>query len=304
MGVLDDAAEELVKKILPFSGLLDEVKERLDELDGEVDGLQKQLDAEWDELEEKANAFIARVNDEREKLEQKADKAAEELAELKGSVETAQGELEAEMDGAQAQLKAFADAVGPLDDDVEALVAGHLEKPGDDVASRAEALVREIELTVNDTRSNLESAVTQALQTTSVTVDLWAADVVKAASVSEARLDRAYQDFAVRLAEGGDLVSSGIFKAVTENLEATVEHAMEECDKAHDAKLDEMQEVIDAIKQQLEELDSTVEKAGQTMEKAGEALEDALGDLKGEILGAQKELDKMEKFLGRYTFTQ
>jgi predicted nucleic acid-binding Zn-ribbon protein len=304
MGVLDDAAEELVKKILPFSGLLDDVKERLDELDGDLDGLQKQLDTEWDELEEKASAFIARVNDEREKVEQKADKAGEALSELKGAVETAQGQLEGEMDGAQAELKALSDAVGPLDDDMETLVAGHLEKPGDDVASRAEALVREIELTVKDTQASLESAVTKALQTTALTVDMWAESVLKAASESEARLDRAYQDFAVRLAEGGDLVRSDIFQAVTENLDATVVHAAEECDKAHDAKLDDMQQVIDAIKQQLGELENTVEGAGEKMEAAGEALESALGELKGEILGAQKELDKMEKWLARYTFTQ
>ena len=99
------------------------------ELDGDVDALQKQLDAEFEELEEKANAFIARVNDEREKVEQKADQAAQALAGLKGSVETAQGQLEAEMDGAQAELKGFADAVAPLDDDVEALVANAAGRP-------------------------------------------------------------------------------------------------------------------------------------------------------------------------------
>lgn len=304
MGVLDDAAEELVKKILPFSGLLDEVKERLDELDDEIDGLQKELDGEWEELETKANAFIARVNDEREKLEQKGDQAGQALTELKTAVETAQGQLESEMDGAQAELKAFTDAVAPLDDDVETLVAAHLEKPGDDVAERAEALVREIDLSINETRSHLESAVTRALQTVASTVDLWAEDMLKAAGESEARLSRAYQEWAVRMAEGGDLVSEHIFEALSTNLGATVDHALEECDKAHDAKLDEIQELIDALKQQLEELETTVGEAEETVEASGEALEGALQDLKSEILGAQKKLDNMEKFLGRYTFTQ
>jgi chromosome segregation ATPase len=304
MGVLDDAAEELVKKILPFSGLLDDVKERLDELDDDVDTLQKQLDAEWDELESKANAFIARVNEEREKVEQKSDQATEALGQLKGDVQAAEGQLESEMDGAQAELKAFADTVGPLDDAVESLVAGHLETPGDGVADRAQALVGEIEMSVNETRSHLQSAVTQSLESITGTLDLWLNSVTTAAAESEARLDRAYQDFAVRLAEGGDLVSEHIFDAVTENLEATVEFAGEECEKAHDEKLDEMQELIDALKQQLEELESTIGTSEESIESSGEALSSALADLRSEIQGAQKELDKMEKFLGRYTFTQ
>lgn len=304
MGVLDDAAEELVKKMLPFSGLLEEARERFDELDGEIEGLQKTVDEEWDSLEEKANAFIARVNEEREKLEKKSDEAVQALADLKSAVDTAEGDLEAEMDGVQDEVKAFTDAVEPLDDDVESLVAGHAEAPGDGLAEQAEALVREIDLELNETKMHLETSVTRGLQTVAVTVDMWAADVLKAASESQARLDRAYQDFAIRLAEGGDLVAAGLFESTRANLDRTVEHAMEECEKAHHAKLDDLQEVIDALKQQLGELATTVEAAENTIETAGESLESALKDLKGEVLGAQKQLDRMEKFLGRYTFTQ
>lgn len=304
MTQLDDAAEELVKKMLPFSGLLDEVKERFDEMDGEIEDLQKQLDAEWDELETKANAFIARVEEERQKLEAKGDEAGQALANLTSAVETAHDELETEMDGAQAELKAFTDAVAPLDDDVEGLVATHAEGPSEGLADAAEALVREIDGAINETRRDLEATVTQGLQRVAVTVGMWADDVLKAGTEGQGRLDRAYQEWAIKMAEGADLVCEHIFEALRENVDLTVEHAAQECDKAHDEKLDDFQQVIDTVKEKLEELETVVEAAEKSIEGSGDALENGLKELRSEVLGAQKQLDKMEKFLGRFTFTQ
>jgi predicted nucleic acid-binding Zn-ribbon protein len=304
MGALDDAAEELVKKLMPFTQQLGEVKDRFDELDDDLKQMREKIDGEWDALSAKAREFIGKVQEEQGALGRKCDEAGRALADLKTRTATGRGELQAETDDLQGQIRALQQAIDPLDADVESHVANQSEAVMEALAATAGEVIGEIDLELADVKQFLEQSVVQAFESMHLVIDTWAKGLVKAAEEGEARLDRAYQEWAVKLAEVGDSVGKQLFKAAQQNADKTVEHALAECRTAHEEKLQDTAEAVEALAGLLGELKTAIDGAENTVESGAKKLDKGMDEMKDAILDAQKDLDKMEKFLAKYTFAQ
>ena len=266
MATLEDAAEELVVKLRGLEAEIAESDQKLETLRGRMETAKHDVEADWTELTEKVESFLNKVHEEEGQLDQRGEDAVQQLTEAHNDL----GENATEAHNAIAQAAADLDALGQkaaaLEPEIEPLVHDGVEAPAQGLEGRARELEQELGRLVDEAREFLTGEIVPALEQVAEDVRERCQELHR--SLTEDRtepLQQVFDEWSGRISELETYVLEQGYGASRQHALDVVEYAMDECETASRARLDELTQVVALLEGQLKQFATEVEKTGQEL---------------------------------------
>jgi DNA repair exonuclease SbcCD ATPase subunit len=306
MATFEDAAEELLTRLNGLDSEIEESEHKLTGLRERVTETTTGLESDWTSLHEAANTFFSLVHDQQERLEQQARKALQHLGAAQQAVDRDGGQVHHELAGGKGHVDALATRAAGLEPGVDSLAADAGEAPAHALAQRAHELQQELARLVDEARDFFHDDVVPALQQAAQDVHQGCEDLHRVlAEEQAAALDQAYQDWEAKLGQLEEYVATKGFQASRQHAHDVVDYALDECQKACQPPLDELQQLVGVLVMQLQQLAAEAGQATQTLvDQAGAHLLQELERAHTTGTGAVTALDAVKQRLATYSFLE
>lgn len=306
MATLEDAAEQLVVKLRGLDSEIEESDHTLENLRERVETAAGEVERRWADLREVATSLLDKVRDEQEQVQQQGQETAQAVVDAQNAVAAEGAQARQELTEGRGQLEALAQHAAALEPPVESLAAEAGEAPARSLAERARELEQELDTLLQEARDFLQDEVAGAAND--------AADEIRQMcetlhqSLAEAAAEafqNAYEEWESTVDKLEDYVVTQGYAASHEHARAVVQYAVEECDKACNQHIDEVQQLVGVLSGQLEELAAEVaQSADRLVAQAGAQLVQELESTARSAAAAVSALDAVRRELAQYSFVE
>lgn len=306
MATLEDAAEELVVKLRGLDSEIEESDDTLDALRERVENATGEVEQRWDELREAVSSLLERLRDEQEQLRQQGQETAQAVVDARNAVAEEGGQARQELAEGRGQLEALGQHAAALEPPVEAWAAEAGEAPARSLAERAGELEQELNRLLEEARDFLQDEVAGAANDAADQVRQMCETLHQSLAQAAAEaFQHAYEEWESTVDKLEDYVVSEGYKASHEHARAVVEYAVDECDKACNQHIDEVQQLVGVLLDQLKELASEVERSAErVVAQAGAQLVRELEGTHKSAAAAVAALDAVKRELAQYSFVE
>jgi hypothetical protein len=306
VATLEDAAEELVARLGSLDSEIEESEHALTDLRERVAHATTDLEGDWTALHDAANAFLSTLHDQQELLDQRLRQSLQHVGEAQQATDRDGGQAHRELAEGQAHVEALAAHAEGLEPAVDSLATEAGEAPAHSLAQRAQELQQELARVVDEARDFLHDDVLPALQQAAQEVHDGCEELHRAlAEEHTAALTQAYQDWEAKLGQLEEYVAGKGFEASRQHAHDVVDYALDECQKACQQPLEDLQHLVGVLVTQLQELATDSEHATQTLvDQAGAHLLQELERAHTTGQGALAALDAARQRLAAYSFVE
>lgn len=306
MATLEDAAEALVVKLRGLDSEIAESEDKLDDLRGRLEAATHDVEQEWTALREAATSLLERVREEHGQLATQVQETGQAIVDAQNAVAEDGANARNEIAEAHAQLDGLAQHATGLEPGVESLAAEAGEAPARSLAERAHELQQELDKLVEETRTFLQDEVAGAANDIADEVRQLCQTLHEslATAMAEAFKD-AYEQWESAVADLETYVVTQGYTASRDHAHAVVEYAAQECAKACDTPLDELQHLVGVLATQLKQMAGEVEQSAERLAvQAGTQLLQDLDVTEKSARSASAALDAVKQQLAQYSFVE